>query len=523
MRTKTIYALILLVIGAVIYYMTYCTPLYSDDWNYDLVFHLNQKIESLSDVFVSQYYHYLYQNGRTVPHLILQTFDGLLGKGVFNVFNALAFIILLYLISVRFKRVCPQYLVTTSIAFLLLLTLIPSFKESFLWMSGSCNYLWVVDLLLVFDLLIRKENHASRHLPWLFVYGLLCGWTHEGIVIGVSAGYFVYYLLHRSQLTKARMVMLAGLYIGTLLVIVSPGSLQRIHISGHHLDYASSRIEALYFRYDMMAWPVMVILLLLFVLLRKIPFKAFVLRHSMELTTIAVNFLIILYTACTAHRSRFGFEFYALLLVIELLLPLRPVIQRRLALASGILATVLVVMLVPQFHLNQTENENLMSQLETTKTGLIISPWHETPKWADDFILRLRDSNLRNLYIPKHFHLDHVVFVPQRFLDTIDRDSIDYTSFNTAPDLPFYAKVHHGNTPRYAKVRLHATERDAMPLLAKPFGTQIGAYSLTHFSAIADTLSYHGQPYVVVWKQKVKGIPTIHHLDDRITEIQLMD
>ncbi len=586
MHRKSIYALFLLLVGTAIYYMTYCTPLYSDDWNYDLVFSLDQKITSLKDVFVSQYYHYLLQNGRTIPHIILQTFDGLLGKGVFNVFNALAFMLLLYLVSVRFGKQCRNYLVTSSLAFALFFFLINGFAESFLWMSGSCNYLWVADLLLAFDLMIRREGYHPRSYLWLFLFGLVCGWTHEGIVIGVSAGYFVYYLFHRDRLNKARCMALAGLYLGTLLVIVSPGSLRRVHVSGQHLDYASSHLEALYYMIDVRALPVLLILMVALLLLRRLRLKAFVMEHLMELTAIATTFVIILYTACIAHRSRFGFEFYAILLIIDLLLTLRGGretpqcdvstarisggtwsgaidaardiqpggderhrVERkvkpegdelhrvelklkpdamsstwldRLAVLSGAATLAAILLLVPKLHENRLESQQMMSQLEKTKTGFVVSPWHETGHWASSYILRLRDSNLRNLYIPEHYQLNSVVFVPQHFLDLIDRGQIDFSGFRTTSRLPFYAKVHHGRTPLYAKVRLQASDPGTMPLLAKPFGSQIGAYGLTHFSAIADTLTYQGTPYVIVWKQKARGITTIHHLDDRIQSIQLI-
>ena len=156
----------------------------------------------------------------------------------------------------------------------------------------------------------------------------------------------------------------------------------------------------------------------------------------------------------------------------------------RLAVLSGAATLAAILLLVPKLHENRLESQQMMSQLENTKTGFVVSPWHETGHWASSYILRLRDSNLRNLYIPKHYQLNSVVFVPQHFLDLIDRGQIDFSGFRTTSRLPFYAKVHHGRTPLYAKVRLQASDPSTMPLLAKPFGSQIGAYGLTHFSAI---------------------------------------
>ena len=146
---KTIvFGLLLLCIAAIIYGLNYFTPLASDDWNYVFIFGTDDKIQTLWDVFKSQYYHYFEMNGRITAHIITQTADGILGKGVFNIANTLVFLAFLYLICLNVtpeRKVYPKLLLS---AFVLTFLLMPEFNMAFLWLSGSGNYLWSAAVLL---------------------------------------------------------------------------------------------------------------------------------------------------------------------------------------------------------------------------------------------------------------------------------------------------------------------------------------------------------------------------------------
>ena len=91
----------LFIVYIVLYFMNLYTPeSLQDDYVYKFVREANDAIDyqypisDLNDVLISQYNHYLYHSGRFVPHFFLQIFDGILGKGVFNVINALLFCLL---------------------------------------------------------------------------------------------------------------------------------------------------------------------------------------------------------------------------------------------------------------------------------------------------------------------------------------------------------------------------------------------------------------------------------------------
>ena len=98
----------LLIIGSLFYLMNMYTPICGDDYLYS--FYLTpvaaksffegasigfeQKISSFTDVIFSQYNHYFYVNGRTIPHILEQSFAGLWGENCFNLINVFAFLLL---------------------------------------------------------------------------------------------------------------------------------------------------------------------------------------------------------------------------------------------------------------------------------------------------------------------------------------------------------------------------------------------------------------------------------------------
>lgn len=88
-----------LVIGCVFYLMNVYSPLYVDDWHYCFIFGTTTPIASIGDIFRSQAIHYMEFNGRVVPHLFVQFFDGLVGKPLFNVVNTVLFLLFLHLLT----------------------------------------------------------------------------------------------------------------------------------------------------------------------------------------------------------------------------------------------------------------------------------------------------------------------------------------------------------------------------------------------------------------------------------------
>ena len=237
-----------------LFYVVNCfTPYFSDDWHYCMMIGPNGEedrwIKNMYDVIVSNYYHYFQINGRVVPHVFLMTFDALLGKGLFNVFNALLFGTYLHLLTLNFVKERKNALIGLAISASLTLCFMCGFTNEFLWMSGVFNYEFVAVLVLLFNYLLNIEIHSKVWIPLLFLYGVISGWTNEAVVIGLSVVYLCMYMRHLKDLTWSQWALLSGFAIGVALCVFSPGSIHRaldhgasekISLAGAMLKYVSS-------------------------------------------------------------------------------------------------------------------------------------------------------------------------------------------------------------------------------------------------------------------------------------------
>ena len=147
------------ILSAVIIFllMNLLTPNLTDDYAYSFIWDGEhdgnfqndigdlQRIESFADIFISQYSHWLTWGGRTVAHIFVQFFAWQ-GKLLFDFANAVMFVILaleIYFLGkgeVNFKNLDAKILV---VIFFALWFCLPEFFQTTLWMTGSCNYLWM--------------------------------------------------------------------------------------------------------------------------------------------------------------------------------------------------------------------------------------------------------------------------------------------------------------------------------------------------------------------------------------------
>ena len=138
-------------------------PKVGDDYMYsyiidkDAVFHnfvpeTAVRINSFSDIIVSQWNHYMIWGGRTIAHVIDQFFLWI-GELPFDIANASVFILLILEIcwivdrgrvSLNLKAGRVLWLFFGFWMFTL------NFMSIFLWTTGACNYVWTAVILLGF-------------------------------------------------------------------------------------------------------------------------------------------------------------------------------------------------------------------------------------------------------------------------------------------------------------------------------------------------------------------------------------
>ena len=231
-------------VAAAFYALNLLTCLYADDYSYTYTFAVTEgkyRISNLYELFLSQLNHYQVMNGRTVVHTLAQLFL-MWGKPVFNVLNTAAFVALGCLIYRngygKSGELRPAVLFCV---FALLWVVTPAFGESFLWLVGSCNYLFGILFILAALLPVTKalDSDFAPMAGWKTVlYFLLCllaGWTNENNSVALVVIFLccvIWLLATKQKIPVWLWVGLIGSAIGCLLLLLSPGEATRLANAG---------------------------------------------------------------------------------------------------------------------------------------------------------------------------------------------------------------------------------------------------------------------------------------------------
>ncbi len=235
-RRSILMIFIVSLVFCMIYILNDIYPLFLDDWNYSFVVSENRRVESLSDVFISQYHHYFEWGGRAVVHIICQA---LLMLDFFwlCVLNAVAYVALLfvmYSIANKNNKVNPFVFLLCHICVWFLQL---AFCQTVLWKTGSANYLWGMLIVLLFIypyyLYFRNREYSDGIFKAVlfFITGIIAGWTNENIGIAlifyILASLFLY-RREKMKLPKWAIFGLVGAIIGCGAMLLAPGNYIRL-------------------------------------------------------------------------------------------------------------------------------------------------------------------------------------------------------------------------------------------------------------------------------------------------------
>ncbi|EEU77472.1 DUF6056 family protein [Enterococcus faecalis] len=205
------------------------TPLLADDYVY------LYKTKNWFTILADEYNQYVTWTGRSVVHVIARIFL-LLPKGIFNVFNALAYTIVTYLVyRLTLQKQGEKY---NSFRFIIIQVLfwlfIPAFGEVFLWETGSANYLWgsliILSFLYVYHREIIEEHVFTKTklmIFLMFALGILAGWCNEntsGGALLIVLGYLGWQFYTKRKLSLWMFTGVVGNIIGLALMVLAPGN-----------------------------------------------------------------------------------------------------------------------------------------------------------------------------------------------------------------------------------------------------------------------------------------------------------
>ncbi|MBR3794256.1 MAG: hypothetical protein IKK27_10050 [Alistipes sp.] len=235
----------LLVVGLLFYLLNYFSILAGDDWPYcficenvDYLWDLDSNtipIEKVSDIFISQYNHWQYTNGRVLVHFIVQLFVGILGIRLFQVCNTLMIVLLIkYIcklcISSDDKYTMTPYLIVF-VVFYGLMGFIDVGQGYMANVSISVNYLWPSALFVVWLYFFYHYKDSYRFCVskkvLLFLFAFIFGAMQESFSVGLSVATFVYFIFNKREFRGYVLFLTLGLWLGTCVLCISPSNIAR--------------------------------------------------------------------------------------------------------------------------------------------------------------------------------------------------------------------------------------------------------------------------------------------------------
>ncbi len=245
-------ALVVVALFGAIYWLNNRTILLWDDFDYsfDITTCLNgdftngQRLSSVGDILRSQATHRQYFGGRNVVHFLAQFFLMLGNKQIFNVANSLVYLILVWAVWANSGFQKKRAFAAIPLIFALLFYLPRHFNQSALWLTGSCNYLWGITLVMVAMVPFTRQwfapdspGVARMSRPWAAVpYGIFCffaGWTNENTGFALPMMMLCFMLANRFAQRKNPRWMpcaMAAALAGYIVLFVAPGNWNRMDV-----------------------------------------------------------------------------------------------------------------------------------------------------------------------------------------------------------------------------------------------------------------------------------------------------
>lgn len=201
-----------------------------------------QPVESLADIFFSQWQHYFTWGGRTVAHIIAQFFVWQ-EKIFFDAANVLVFTVLVLLLFKIGTGLSLRQMNKSYLLFILagMYFCAPAQIITTIWLTGTCNYLWMCTLEILFLLPFAMTYHHKKfQIPnFTFPIAFLAGWSIEpGAAVTIFITFmFVAHFYKEKNLQTWMKVGFIFLLLGFAILILAPGNLHRSELISATLSF----------------------------------------------------------------------------------------------------------------------------------------------------------------------------------------------------------------------------------------------------------------------------------------------
>ena len=497
-----------------------------------ILFDITKPIDSITDVFISQINHWHTINGRFTNHFIGQLFDGLLGKSVFDIVNALIFCLVVYLINLFLFGGKRQLWDVVSV--ILFFVAIPAFNQTVLWMMGSVNYLWSVFFVLLF-LCVLKLHKGQLISKKHWIIGLpiiLLGWSHEGFCLPLSGALFIYIIINYKTIYKtAYFPFMLFFMIGTTLSVFAPATFIRADASGVNdvFKVAIDNIKTAILSISRLRVFWMVLCVTLYMLINnKTKTKVFFSENKYLYLVVLFSLAIIVLSGRNSFvRVRFCTEFFSMLLLMKQLQYLG--LEKYESATVYITCVVLIILLIPVFFYQKKNYDNYKwcdKQFMNKDVSMILVPQDKTPSYLSSFILphvEFGESYFPcekaywntpphptayfGMYINAYYGKNGVCYFPQELYDDIVSFPERYENFHSVSGCNLYVRhINKGKMCKEIVYELSEASNDVIPFWIRPFSRWFSTYNVSSCHPTFKTIiNIQGKDYLVITKP-IKGM-----------------
>ena len=501
------------------YLLSYFTPVdFGDDTNYKLVFGEGRPIENISDVFVSVYNHYFIQHGRIPFVFFSQLFDGVLGKSLFDIANAIMLCLTLFLLL--FYAHQQRSFFVSVLALFLAFVFLPAFEETHLWLVGSTDYLWASTFIIVFFILFRKygQEKNSVHLLWLCPYALIAAMYHEGFSLAISFGLLVYLCLFRKTAFHAAAFPVAlAFMIGTALLAFAPGTLRRTHAdNGIDLVYIGTRVVAGVYSLFLTLRIFWLAVILLAYLYRKnrIGFNEFASHHVVELSAMLISPMILFVDARYGGRINYTIEVLSLLVLLQLLSLFDfKKFEKRMWLVMVAVMLLIYIPVTIYAHENYIHYKSVLAQMDKKLPVIRVQALSDNNYLTGRYIHTIVRFGIDSYYLaisPEDpvmratamvYGLPNVCFIPEEVASYIDKHGIA-ESLIIQNGWPIYVRcLAEGQDINKVKFMLGDADFSKMPFYLRPIASKLAKYVLPEIEPRFSVVEYKNRRLLLVERQ----------------------
>lgn len=520
-------ATLYLMMTSILYYiLCYLTPItLSDDIVYKFVWPADNEsfttpLSSLKEVALSQYIHYHILNGRSVIHFILQLFDGILGKGMFNIISCLFLCSLIYMVSSYITDKRNSIFSYTLITWMLFV-LMPGFHNEFLLFVGVFNYLWVATFTMAFVVCIIQHRQSTIHLNTLLLSSLAfwVGWLHEGISVPLSLTLIVYCIRNHKNIWKYTLFYCTLFYLmGTLVCVCSPGTAQRIGLSDsiqqvifQKLFLGCINLVHLRITYLMLALSAVT-----YIKKRNI-WKRHIDKYKYFYLTWVFTFIPVFGSGATETRVVFYTELIAMIISVDLLLRLTEMTSpKAISISIGAINAIMLLLYCSVLYyswLNFQNHRYITQQLQNPKVSMVevpqITPMRPLSFILDEYVREpIKFGPFENAqgFVENNTHVkclkilygkNKLYLIPKDIAQKIKEKKLTYNKYvyNKNKEM-LVIRIARNCYPTSVKFLLHKEDIHSLPFYKRPLVYQGDSYETT--KDYFDTIEYGNDKYLLV-------------------------